>query len=192
MKLNDFELINLAQEGNEDAINLIYEKYKPIIVKKSGEAYRLVSHHGIEINDIVQEAYMALDEAIKNFKQTEDVKFYTFAMLCIERRITNFVKKNTNKRNMVLNGAKELDEVYEKTIVDETNIEDSLIIKDDNMNKLALLKKSLTKFEREVLDLRFKEMSLEEISLYLGKDLKAIYNATQRIKYKYKKIKIDD
>lgn len=192
MKLNDFELINLAQEGNEDAINLIYKKYKPIIVKKSGEAYRLVNHHGIEINDIVQEAYIALDEAIKNFKQTEDVKFYTFAMLCIERRITNFVKKNTNKRNMVLNSAKELDEVYEKTIVDETNIEDSLVIKDDNFNKLALLKRSLTKFEREVLDLRIKEMSLEEIADYLGKDLKAIYNATQRIKNKYKKIKIDD
>ena len=84
MNFNDFELINMAQEGNEDAVNLIYEKYKPIIVKKSREAYRLVSHHGIEINDIVQEAYMALDEAIKNFKQTEDVKFYTFAMLCIE------------------------------------------------------------------------------------------------------------
>ena len=38
MEKNDYELVYLAQEGNEDAINLLYKKYKPIIVKKSKNA----------------------------------------------------------------------------------------------------------------------------------------------------------
>ena len=29
MKNDDYELVYLAQDGNEDAINIIYDKYKP-------------------------------------------------------------------------------------------------------------------------------------------------------------------
>ena len=28
MEYNDYELVSLAKEGNEDAINIIYQKYK--------------------------------------------------------------------------------------------------------------------------------------------------------------------
>ena len=69
MKLNDYELVELAHEDNEEAINLLYEKYRPLIIKKSKEAIILADHHGIEINDIIQECYIAFDEAIKNFNQ---------------------------------------------------------------------------------------------------------------------------
>ena len=39
MENNDYEVIALAQENNEDAINIIYQKYKPLIVKKSKTAF---------------------------------------------------------------------------------------------------------------------------------------------------------
>ena len=32
---NDYELVALAREGNEDAINIIYQKYKPLIVNST-------------------------------------------------------------------------------------------------------------------------------------------------------------
>ena len=53
MEYNDYELISLAREGNEDAINVIYNKYKPIIVSKSKDMIVLANHHGIEISDIM-------------------------------------------------------------------------------------------------------------------------------------------
>ena len=56
MEYNDYELVALAKEGNEDAVNLIYQKYKPIIVKKSENMIVRANHHGIEISDIMQEA----------------------------------------------------------------------------------------------------------------------------------------
>ena len=64
MQYNDYELVSLAKEGNEDAINLLYQKYKPIVVGKSKDAILIASHHGIEINDIMQEGYIGLEEAI--------------------------------------------------------------------------------------------------------------------------------
>ena len=67
MEYNDYEAVSLAQEGNEDAISLLYQKYKPIIIKKSKNAIMYAPHHGIEISDIMQEAYIGLDEAIRNY-----------------------------------------------------------------------------------------------------------------------------
>ena len=32
--LNDYELVSVAQEYNEDALNLLHEKYQPLINKK--------------------------------------------------------------------------------------------------------------------------------------------------------------
>ena len=52
---NDYELVALAKEGNEESIDLIFHKYKPIIVTKSKDAIVTASHHGIEINDIIRE-----------------------------------------------------------------------------------------------------------------------------------------
>ena len=44
MEYNDYELVSLARDNNEDAINLIYEKYRPIIVKKSKLAFIPLQH----------------------------------------------------------------------------------------------------------------------------------------------------
>ena len=52
MQYNDHELVSLAKEGNEDAVNIIYQKYKPLIVSKSKDAILRANHHGIEIGHI--------------------------------------------------------------------------------------------------------------------------------------------
>ena len=102
MEHNEYELVYLAQDGNEDAINLIYRKYKPIVVKKSKNAIVFASHHGVEINDIMQEGFIGLDEAIRNFSQDTDATFYTFANLCIDRQIANYLKKMTSGKDRIL------------------------------------------------------------------------------------------
>ena len=192
MQLNDYELISLAREGNEEAIKLIYEKYKPLIIKKGKDAIKHANHHGIDINDIIQEGYMAVDEAIRNFNQHEDASFYTFVSICIERKISSFIRKTTNKKSMVLNDAITLDDNLGKTISDSMNVEKTIINKDDGMEKINLLKASLTTLEDNVFEMRINGYSFEEIAKILNKDLKAIYNAFNRIKIKYKKIRIDN
>ena len=193
MNFNDFELLSLAREGNEDAINIIYEKYKPLIVKKSTDMIKKASHHGIDINDIIQEGYIALDEAIRNYNQSEDASFYTFSSICIERRINNYIRKNTSKKSMVLNDALAIDNILGKTISNDINIEKMIVSNDSDNGKIKQLKKELTSFEESVFDLRLKDYSFEEIATILNKDLKSIYNAFGRIKTKYKQIiKIDN
>ncbi len=187
MKDNDYELVYLAQDGNEDAINLIYQKYKPIIVKKSKSAIALVSHHGIDINDIMQEAFIGLDEAIKNYSQDTEATFYTFSMLCVDRQIANYVRKVNSGKDKILNEAVTINESLEKTMSDGTNIEAYFIGKDSNKEIANEIRKLLTEFEKEVFDLRLKGYDFEEIAKALNRDTKSIYNTLWRIKDKFRK-----
>lgn len=193
MKNDDYELVYLAQDGNEDAINIIYDKYKPIIIKKSKNAIVFVTHHGIEINDIMQEGYIGLEEAIRNFSQDNEATFYTFANLCIDRQILNFLRKINGNKDRILNEAIIIDDSLEKTLKDNYNVEENLLGKDNNEQITKKIRDSLTEFEKKVFDLRIKGYSFNEMASSLNKDLKSIYNTLQRIKVKFKKIKeIDD
>ena len=193
MQYNDYELLCLAREGNEDAINLLYQKYKPIIVKKSKDAILQANHHGIEISDIMQEAYIGLDEAINSFNENDNASFYTFAMICINRQIINYLRKMTGGKDKILNDAIAIDDYLEINMQDDFDTEFSLISQEKEKEIMNKLKRNLTEFENEVLDLRINGYTFCEIANNLNKDIKSIYNTFHRIKLKFKKIiKKDD
>lgn len=192
MEYNDYELISLAKEGNEDAINIIYQKYKPIIVSKSKEAIVRASHHGIEISDIMQEGYIGLDEAINDFSETDNTSFYTFAVLCINRQIINYLRKTTGGKDKILNEAVAIDEYVEKSLKDDFDAEFSLIFKEYEKKIIKQIEISLTDFEKEVFKLRIDGYNFDEIANTLNKDIKSIYNTFHRIKAKIKKIIDED
>ena len=192
MEYNDYELVALAKEGNEDAVNLIYQKYKPIIVKKSQNMIIRANHHGIEISDIMQEGYIGLEEAIKNFNENDDASFYTFAMLCINRQIINYLRKTTGGKDKILNDAVAIDEYVEKNMRDDYDTEFSFIYKEYQKDIKNEIEKNLTDFELNVFNMKVKGYSFEEIANTLNKDLKSIYNTFHRIKSKVKKIIYED
>jgi len=189
MEYNDYELVSMAKEGNEDAINLIYQKYKPIIVSKSSDAIVMATHHGIEISDIMQEGFIGLEEAINNFSENDNTSFYTFAILCINRQIINYLRKSTRGKNRLLNEALVIDDKLEKSIKDEFDMENLF----ESRDIMEDIKDKLTDFEYKVVFLRYEGYSFDEIANTLGKDIKSIYNTFQRAKSKVKKLMdIDD
>ena len=187
-----YEMIILAQDGDEDANSYIYNIFKPIIIKKSKNAIFKIANHGADIDDIIQEAYIGLDEAIKNYSQNEKTLFYTFAMICIERQIANFIRRVNSQKDKVLNDAIVIDEVMERVIGDNTNIENMVAGREYNVHIINLVKNSLTDFEGRVLDLKLNDYSLDEMAYILKKDKKSIYNAIQRIKNKFIKFNKND
>lgn len=192
MQYNDYELVSLAKEGNEDAINIIYQKYKPLIVSKSKDAIIRASHHGIEINDIMQEGFIGLDEAINAFSENDNTSFYTFAMLCIDRQIINYLRKITGGRDKILNEAVAIDDYIEKSMKDEFDTEFAFISREHENDIIKKIKKELTEFENDVFRLKVNGYSFEEIANTLNKDIKSIYNTFHRIKLKIRKIIEED
>jgi len=189
---NDYELVALAKEGNEDATNILYQKYRPIIVKKSENMIVRASHHGIEISDIMQEGFIALEEAIMNFSENDNASFYTFAMLCINRQIINFLRKTTGGRDKILNDASPIDDYMEKNMKDDFDTEFSLINRETEDSVIDKLRSRLTLFEGRVFDMKLDGYSIEEIAKTLNRDTKSIYNTFNRLKSKIKKIIEED
>lgn len=188
MKYNDFELVSLIRENNEEAREILYNKYKPIIVKKSTDQIYKLGSYGMEINDLIQEGYIGLDNAINCFNEKENTSFYTFALLCIDRQIITCIKKNTNNKAMVLNDAINLDDGKEYLFRDNTDIEGSFINKEDAKEFINLICDSLSDIEKKVFSLKLEGYDIGEIANLLNKDTKVIYNTLHRIKYKIKLI----
>lgn len=188
MEYNDFELVSLIRENNEESREILYNKYKPIIVKKSTDQIYKLGSYGMEINDLIQEGYIGLDNAINCFNEKENTSFYTFALLCIDRQIITYIKKNTNNKAMVLNDAINLDDGKEYLFRDNTDIEGSFINKEDAKEFINLICDSLSDIEKKVFSLKLEGYDIGEIANLLNKDTKVIYNTLHRIKYKIKLI----
>lgn len=192
---NDFELLYLTCGESDEAYNIIYNKYKPIAEIKAKKYLRYVKNKGLDLNDLVQEGMIGLSEAIRDFKTQKDVKFSTFANMCIERQINSAIIKANRLKHRSLNESLSLDDKVSDD--DKSLIEIIFNTKDGDPSAYVIdqetkkefyekVKKELTPFELEILYLRLENFDYKEIAQKLNKSYKSIDSGLQRIKNKLK------
>lgn len=194
---NDNELLEFIREKNEDAEEILFQKYKPVVDLKAAKYIKLVESNGVEYKDLFQEGMIGLSEAIRDYDETSAVKFYTFASICIERQIVTALTKANRYKNRVLNSSISLDYVAENTtkalseflVTDtEENPEEKVLNHEYEQELDEKLKQLLTPNEMQVYELKKAGFTYREMMELLEKDYKAIDNAMQRIKAKIKKV----
>lgn len=195
-EFNDYEILNYINENNEEAMEIIYEKYKPLITKIATSMYKkYCKNTGLDINDLMQEGMLALNKAINSYQENKDVLFYTYAKKCIERKIISTVICANRQKHKVLNESIS----FEIDLDNNTNLEAFLGDSKNNPEKIIVsnesskeflddIKKSLTDIEVQVLQLKLDGFDYKEIAQIVGKDVKAVDNTIQRIRNKIKKI----
>lgn len=182
---NDYELVYLAQEYNEDASEILYKKYKDLIYSKSRKYYSTLKKCGLELEDIIQEAYVALEEAIRCFNQDSDCNFCTFVNVCITNRLNTLTIKNNNKKNVLLNNAISLDDNLYNIVIDKTNTPLNIIVSNDDRKKLcSRISDKLSNFEDLVFELKLVGLSNNEIADIIDTEYKNVCNTVNRIKNK--------
>lgn len=194
--IDDYELIYLIEESNEQALNILYDKYKPIIDLKAKKYLKYGKKIGLEYQDLFQEGMLGLSEAINSFKDDKKAQFKTFANLCIERQIFSLLKKASRKKHTILNDSMSLDESInenENTLLDiffeeGTDPSEMVEFKENKRELFEKIYNVLTPLEREVFDLKVNNFDYKEISQLLNKSYKSIDSAIQRIRLKVKKI----
>jgi RNA polymerase sporulation-specific sigma factor len=194
---NDNELLYLICEQSEDAYEILCKKYMPIVEMKTNKYFKYAVSRGLDYNDLIQEGMIGLSEAIRDFKTQKDIKFSTFANLCIERQINTAIVRANRKKHKLLNESLSLDNtsnetamslmdiVFDKKENDPGEYLIDLESQTETYNKIVLL---LTPFEKEVFDLKLNNFDYREIAKRLNKSSKSIDSALQRIKGKVKKI----
>lgn len=194
---NDFELLYLTCTECEEAYDILYNKYKPLVEIKAKKYLRFAQNKGLDLNDLIQEGMIGLSEAIRDFKTQKDVKFSTFANVCIERQINSAITKANRMKHRSLNESLSLDD--KATDDDKSLIETILDTKESDPSEYLInletkqefyeeLSKNLTPFELDVLMLRMKNFDYKEIASQLDKSYKSIDSALQRIKSKLRVI----
>ena len=97
--LKDEELIKLYRDGNEDAIDIIFERYKYLVRKKAKAMYIA----GGDNDDLIQEGMIGLYKAVRDYNEDRQASFATFAGMCINRHMMSAVTASNRKKNIPLN-----------------------------------------------------------------------------------------
>lgn len=188
--LPDEDAVMLAQQGDGQALAYLLNKYKNFVRSKA-RSYFLI---GADHEDIVQEGMIGLYKAIRDFQPARLASFRSFAELCVKRQIITAIKAATRQKHVPLNSYVSLnkplyDEESDRTLLDViegrvTNPEDLYISQEDLAHIQAQMDDLLSDLERQVLDAFMDGKSYQEIADLLGRHVKSIDNALQRVKRK--------
>ena len=91
----DEELILRLRDGEEAIMDYIMDKYKNLVRKYARNMYIL----GAEEQDLIQEGMIGLFRAIKDYDCGRDASFFTFADLCISRKMYNAIEASKREKH---------------------------------------------------------------------------------------------
>ena len=185
---NDYELLYLIYEGDEEALGIIFKKYDPLIKKK---LYDFKIGNSL-YDDFYQEGLIVLYLAVKTYNPLLNKTFTRYFELLLSRRIMTLLrdmKKETEKVVVI-------ESDFLKDSSNSFNYSDKMI--SDNANHDVWLKDNnipssiLTLSEKDVLALKyFKGKTSKEIADELNIDIKKVYNALYQAKKKIRTFVID-
>lgn len=156
--VNDYELLYLVGENNEEVYNSIYAKYKPLIHRMAKTLCENYKSALVEYDDLFQEGMYGLNNAIKSFNGKSGSLFYTLAKLCISREMNGYVAKMLRGKNMILSSAVSFDTPISKN---GFVVEDTLYSHDDSVE----FKFESIEMEKYILDLKY-ELKDEYMPVY--------------------------
>ncbi len=192
--ISDEDLIEIIKSGDKGAFDYLINKYKELVNMKVGKYFII----GAERDDIIQEGLIGLFKAIKSYKPDMQNSFKSFANMCIERQLITAIKTSNRQKHMPLNSYLSLnisayDEEEGESDTSLMDIFDSEMIEDplDTITKKEYYKdlqstidKTLSDFEKKVLNKYINGKSYVQIADELDTTVKSIDNAIQRIRKK--------
>ena len=190
---SDEDIIDYIKNGDEEALSYLLNKYKDLVNSKIGKYFII----GAEKEDIMQEGMIGLFKAIKNFDSQKANSFKTFANICIERQLITAIKSSNRQKHQPLNSSLSLNiNAYENEeensselieIFQNKTVEDplELITRKEYFTEVEnAIDKSLSKFEKQVLNRFVNGESYITIAQKLNSPVKSVDNAIQRIRKK--------
>ncbi|AGB40185.1 RNA polymerase sigma-H factor [Halobacteroides halobius DSM 5150] len=189
--MSDDELVELAQQGNNLAIEYLIKKYKNF-VKAKAKSYFLI---GADRQDIIQEGLIGLYKAIRDYEVDRLASFRSFAELCITRQIITAIKTATRQKHQPLNSYVSLDKPIfskesDRTLLDvleghKIHDPEKIFVTNQAYDYLEKnIKEMLSDLEFAVLKEYLRDKSYDEIADTLNRHVKSVDNALQRIKNK--------
>ena len=192
VQASDDDLLCRSQGGDPEATNVLLDRYRRFVRAKA-RGYFLI---GADFDDIEQEGMIGLYKAIRDYRFDRQASFRAFAELCVTRQIITAIKTATRQKHQPLNqyvsisGVRGSDDPGEHSVeklLDDHHIADPAeeVVSNERISTMrASMARMLSALEVDVLRLYVEGRSYQEIGEHLGRHVKSIDNALQRIKRK--------
>ena len=179
---NDYELLYLAKENNEDAINILRKKYNSLLYKKAAKYSKRTS---LSIKELVSEAEIYFYKAIDTY--IDNNTFSTYLNKVLDNNLTNYISRYNNIKNKVLNESvsyEDNDEILIRLSSNKYNPEINLFNEYDYFTLREKIINKLTWKEELIFVLKEQNYTAREISEITDNNLRTVYNIIKRIKDK--------
>ncbi|HOE77494.1 MAG TPA: sigma-70 family RNA polymerase sigma factor [Bacilli bacterium] len=170
--INDNQLLYLIREGSDEALELMFKKYQPLIIST---ANKLCKDRSM-FDDYLQEGRVVLMRAIKRYQTNHQKTFNRFfSMLLVHQYISMNRSLIARNRRFVL--MEEIAPEYQT----------------ESHNQLDIPWQQFSDLERKVYQLKYvRNLDNAIIAKELGYTIKQIYNTNERIKRKIKEYNLKE
>lgn len=173
--LPDEELVLLCRKDDNTAVDELISRFAPSIRRRAD------SFRGTIGDDLAQEGFLALLDAVRRFSPDKGASFGTFAEHCIRNRMISVFKKTGTDYEQL---AEDFDREDDASVIPE-----NIVVERESMSELySKISKALSKLELDVFRLYISGLSYSSISGRLGVSTKVVDNAVQRMRKKLKEV----
>lgn len=180
----DEEVVVLAKMGDDEAFEEIINRYKETVRIRAASYFI----DGGDRDDLIQEGMIGLFRAVKDFNSEKEIRFTTFAGLCIDRQIVSAVRKASSLKNDPLNRSVPIPEGDFEAGGSVLSAEEVVFGNLAAAEMKAGLRSVLSPMENRILDLLLVGKTYREIAELERISPKSSDNAIQRIKKKAREV----
>jgi RNA polymerase sporulation-specific sigma factor len=189
---SDEELVAMAKNGDKEATSRVIQRYH-YFVRLKANSYFLAGGDG---DDLIQEGYIGLYKAIRDYEYGRSTSFRSFAELCVTRQIITAIKTASRQKHVPLNTYVSFSHSPSSADFDTRTLADVIpsgrttdpvqqVISSEEVFSLTdCLVRLMSPLESRVLKFYLEGNSYEDIAAQIGHDTKTVDNALQRIKRK--------
>lgn len=144
MNLSEIEIIKQAKQGDKLALLTLYNQYLPLFKKLCRN--RADYSNVLEVDDLLQECFLALESAVNSYRFEREASFKTYLYSCVKWHLNRVITKHstlTEKQLSLILQIKKFRENYEKEhgrMPDDGLVMREFFISRDYLRELDILK----------------------------------------------------
>lgn len=193
MELQDNELLNNLSEKSDEARDVLYDKYKYIVDIIMNKYKRSAYYLSVDMQELRQEALLGFSDALYSFNDDKGCNLPTFISLCVERRVSNYLRKYNTVKMQTIHDMLSLDTMVAEdislidVIKDNGNSPEEKIVEDEDTKALIeKIKELLTEREMEIYKLLLNNFSYDDICKILNINSNQLSSTVYRMRQKLK------
>ena len=193
MELQDNELLNNLSEKSDEARDVLYDKYKYIVDIIMNKYKRSAYYLSVDMQELRQEALLGFSDALYSYNDDKGCNLPTFISLCVERRVSNYLRKYNTVKMQTIHDMLSLDTMVAEdislidVIKDNGNSPEEKIVEDEDTKALIeKIKELLTEREMEIYKLLLNNFSYDDICKILNINSNQLSSTVYRMRQKLK------